>query len=136
VWIEDLGLLACPRTRSALELADIRRRADDGEILEATLRAQAGLVSNHRWYPALLPEHGLQRELGLQVTVLDAGAGHNYRIIDKRDPAYEIHDLFDRNGYGGRAHRRALEGSRSISAAESASTGFGSRARATAARLA
>jgi uncharacterized protein YbaR (Trm112 family) len=111
MWTEDLDLLACPRTGAALRLAEVTTRADDDEVLEGTLEAPDGttypIVNG---IPRFVEDTGYNASWDYKWTALDAGAGHNYRIIDKDDPAYEIHDLFDRNGHGGQAHRQAQGG--------------------------
>jgi SAM-dependent methyltransferase len=43
-------------------------------------------------------------------TAIDRGRGINYRILDKQDPAYELHDLYDRNSHEGRAFVRMRNG--------------------------
>lgn len=46
-------------------------------------------------------------------TAIDQGRGLNYRIIDQSDPAYAVHDLFDRNSHGGSAFAR-MRGGRAV----------------------
>jgi SAM-dependent methyltransferase len=41
---------------------------------------------------------------------IDRGRGLNHLILDKRDPAYELHDVYDRNSHGGRAFNRTKGG--------------------------
>jgi SAM-dependent methyltransferase len=43
-------------------------------------------------------------------TEIDKGRGLNHAIINKADPAYEIHDIYDRNSHGGRAFGRMKGG--------------------------
>jgi SAM-dependent methyltransferase len=44
-------------------------------------------------------------------TAIDRGLALNYRILDKNDPAYALHDIYDRNSHGGRAFT-AMRGGR------------------------
>lgn len=46
-------------------------------------------------------------------TEIDRGRGLNYKIIDKADPAYGIHDIYDRNAHDGTAFER-MRGGRAI----------------------
>ncbi|MEZ5909462.1 MAG: methyltransferase domain-containing protein [Hyphomicrobiaceae bacterium] len=46
-------------------------------------------------------------------TEIDRGRGLNYRIIDPSDPAYDIHDIYDRNSHDGEAFKR-MRGGRAI----------------------
>lgn len=46
-------------------------------------------------------------------TAIDRGRGLNFRILDKTDPAYELHDLYDRNSHGGTAFAR-MRGGRAL----------------------
>jgi SAM-dependent methyltransferase len=107
----DLDLLRCPETGDALRIAGTTGRGSDGEILDGTLESDEG-----RRYPV---RDGIPRFVELDPenptwdykwSHLDRGQGLNYRIIDRDDPAYEIHDLFDRNSHGGRAFAAAEGG--------------------------
>ncbi len=105
----DLELLRSPSTGLPLQLADVRETAADGEILEATLADTAG---GHEFpirngIPRFVGGTGYNETWDFKWRTLDGGRGLNYRIIDKADPAYQIHDLFDRNGYDGAVYRRA-----------------------------
>ncbi len=105
----DLGLLRSPCTGHNLVLSDVRGRAPDDEILEGDLidsdSGQRFPIRNG--IPRFIDDAKYNPTWDFKWQVLDAGRGLNYRIIDKADPAYQIHDLFDRNGYGGEVYRRA-----------------------------
>jgi SAM-dependent methyltransferase len=111
MYESDIPLLVCPLTFEHLRLVDVMTRDEDGEVIDATLEA---VGSGHR-YPV---RNGIPRFADASAnatweykwTEIDRGQGLNYRIIDRDDPAYEIHDLFDRNGHGGRAHAKARGG--------------------------
>jgi len=108
MYRDDLSLLCCPVTADPLELVDIVEDAD-GEIITGTLRSAPG----GRRYPIV---NGIPRFVepstynsswDYKWTTIDQGKGLNYRILDTNDPAYRIHDLFDRNDHDGRAYRHA-----------------------------
>ena len=47
-------------------------------------------------------------------SVIDRGRALNHLVLDRNDPAYELHDIYDRNSHGGRAFehmrgRQAIE---------------------------
>ena len=89
----------------------MERSSEDGEILEATLVSTDGtqyVVRNG--IPRFTADTRYNSSWDYKWTSLDGGAGHNYRILDREDPAYGMHDLFDRNAHGGRAHERARGG--------------------------
>jgi SAM-dependent methyltransferase len=108
MYSHDIELLCCPATGERLELIDGVADAD-GEIVTGKLRS----VPGGRLYPI---RNGIPRFVELDTynmtwdykwTRIDQGKGLNYRILDKNDPAYAIHDLFDRNGHRGRAFQFA-----------------------------
>ena len=108
---QDVEILRCPVTGEELRLAEMSRRGPDGEVLEGLLASTGGLQ-----YPV---RNGIPRFVELdrdnptwdyKWTQLDRGRGLNYHIIDRDDPAYETHDLFDRNSHDGRAYSRASGG--------------------------
>jgi ubiquinone/menaquinone biosynthesis C-methylase UbiE len=92
-----------------LRISNITKEDSDGEIIEAEL---TGTISSNRYpvsngIPRFVKDSEYNRTWDYKWTAIDRGAGHNYRIADKSDPAYEIHDLFDRNSHGGKAYRYA-----------------------------
>jgi SAM-dependent methyltransferase len=106
---KDVDLLRSPGTRRPLRVVEVQETASDGEILEAhLLDAESGLrypVTNG--IPRFVERGTYNGSWDFKWRVLDGGRGLNYRIIDKADPAYQVHDLFDRNGYGGDVYTRA-----------------------------
>ena len=108
MYIDDLSLLCCPVTSEPLEFVDAVEDAN-GEIVTGALRS----VPSGKLYPIL---NGIPRFVepstynsswDYKWISIDGGKGLNYRILDKNDPAYRIHDLFDRNDHGGEAFRHA-----------------------------
>lgn len=108
MYAEDLPLLCCPQTRESLELIDAVEDSD-GEIITGKLRS----IGSGKTYPII---NGIPRFVepstynqswDYKWTSIDQGKGLNYKILDKNDPAYHIHDLFDRNDHGGQAYRHA-----------------------------
>jgi SAM-dependent methyltransferase len=105
----DVDLLRSPKSGRPLRLVDVRQTTSDGDILDAHLLDEEDSTR----YPIT---NGIPRFVGPGIynkswdfkwRVLDGGRGLNYRIIDKGDPAYQVHDLFDRNAYGGEVYARA-----------------------------
>ena len=106
----DLELLRSPSSGRPLHLVEITETAADGEILEAALvdPGDDQRFSIRNGIPRFIDNPGCYNETwDFKWRVLDGGRGLNYRIIDKTDLAYQIHDLFDRNGYGGSVYSRA-----------------------------
>lgn len=112
MYENDLEYLAEPFTQSVFQVGRVDQRAADGEVLEGTLLS----VDSGREYPI---RNGIPRFVSdatynqtwdFKWTELDAGRGLNYRIIDKNDPAYQVHDLFDRNSHRGEVYKRATGG--------------------------
>ncbi|RLJ68007.1 class I SAM-dependent methyltransferase [Sulfurisoma sediminicola] len=112
MYTEDVSLLVCPRTGNSLEIAEIAKSASDGELLEATLRTSDGThtYAVRNGIPRFVDDIGYNPTWDFKWRVLDGGRGLNYRIIDKSDPAYQIHDLFDRNAHGGGAYEHGRGG--------------------------
>jgi SAM-dependent methyltransferase len=108
VYLDDVNLLCCPATTEPLELVDAVMDAD-GEIVSGELRsAPSGkLYPIRNGIPRFVQPSAYNSSWDYKWTAIDRGKGLNYRILDKNDPAYRIHDLFDRNDHGGRAFRHA-----------------------------
>lgn len=109
---QDVGLLVCPKTLRSLVVANVSERGPDGEIEEAILKEpESGRTYPIRGgIPRFVDDAEYNKTWDFKWRMLDGGCGHNYRIIDKSDPAYQVHDLFDRNGYGGAVYERARGG--------------------------
>ena len=102
----DLDLLRDPATGSRLDL-ETTRRSEAGEVLEGELVAGERRYPIRNGIPRFVDDPSYNASWNYTWTEIDAGRGLNYRIVDRSDPAYEIHDLFDRNGHDGRAWRGA-----------------------------
>ena len=106
---KDVDLLRSPGTRRPLRVVEVQETASDGEILDAHLldAEERPPLPYHEWHSPLCRAGTYNGSWDFKWRVLDGGRGLNYRIIDKADPAYQVHDLFDRNGYGGEVYTRA-----------------------------
>lgn len=109
MYSEDLHLLCCPASHAALVISRVDETAPDGEILRGELRADG---PGHTYpiengIPRFVANTGYNRSWDYKWTRIDQGRGLNYRILDKQDPAYRIHDIFDRNAHGGMAFEHA-----------------------------
>lgn len=110
MYEDDLALLRCPKSGQMLALADITERATDGEIIEGTLAADGNTYRIANGIPRFADDVSYNPTWDYKWRVLDAGAAYNYRIIDKNDRAYSIHDIFDRNNHDGHGFRAATDG--------------------------
>lgn len=111
MYESDLGLLRCPASGATLNIARVDATADDGEILEGELASGGG---GHTYpitngIPRFVERSSYNESWDYKWTAIDRGRGLNYRIADKSDPAYELHDIFDRNSHGGRAWDHARD---------------------------
>lgn len=109
MFADDVKYLCCPLTRESLEISRISLKDRDGEILEGEL---ASKISGNKYrisngIPRFLEDSQYNETWDYKWTAIDQGQGLNYRITDKNDPAYEIHDIFDRNNHGGQAYQYA-----------------------------
>lgn len=113
----DASDLACISCGAALSIERRDRIEDDAYLIDGLL----GCGSCGRTYPvrrgiARFTDSiaGYNRSWNYKWEVLDRGRALNHAILDKADPAYALHDIYDRNSHGGRAFdhmrgRRALE---------------------------
>ena len=99
----DLSLLCCPHSKGALSIETVTTRGDGGEILEGVLRAGERRYPIRRGIPRFVDDVSHNPTWDYKWRVLDGGRGLNYRILDRTDPAYSIHDIYDRNDHGGDA---------------------------------
>ena len=108
----DIELLACPKTGRKLVLSEVASRELDGEIVKGQLKepTEGRLYEIRNGIPRFIDDLEYNKTWDFKWRVLDAGRGLNYRIIDKADPAYQVHDLFDRNGYDGAVYEHARNG--------------------------
>jgi SAM-dependent methyltransferase len=107
VYEEDLHFLRCPKTKSPLTIAGVSARSADGEIIEGELIGPTGSYPISNGIPRFVRDISYNESWDFKWRVLDGGRAFNYRIIDKTDPAYAIHDIFDRNDHGGPAYKHA-----------------------------
>lgn len=106
MYAEEINYLCCPLTKERLRIEEISVQEADGEILEGKL---ASILSGNIYQiingiPRFVKDKEYNKTWDYKWTAIDAGKGLNYRVADKNDPAYEIHDIFDRNNYGGQAY--------------------------------
>ena len=114
--LTDVTELACPSCRGDLSISEMVSVENDRELIAGTLRCapcrwrircgrHPTICRRYRWY---------NPSWNYKWTTIDRGRGLNHLILDKWDPAYELHDLYDRNSHGGSAFaymrgRRAIE---------------------------
>jgi ubiquinone/menaquinone biosynthesis C-methylase UbiE/uncharacterized protein YbaR (Trm112 family) len=109
MFAEDIKFLCCPLTKEFLIINQVLKTDIDGEILEGELKS----ISSAKIYPITngIPRFVFNKQYNAtwdyKWTQIDKGQGLNYRITNKLDSAYQIHDLFDRNSHGGAAYQHA-----------------------------
>ena len=104
MYIEDAKLLCCPVCRGDLHSSQIIEADADGEIVSGALDCECGKSYAIRsGIPRFVDDTAYNRSWDYKWVEIDGGKGLNYKIIDKNDPAYRIHDLFDRNSHDGKA---------------------------------
>ncbi len=106
MYAEDVKYLCCPLTGEDLEICEISEKdSSDGEILsgelKSTLSGKRYSISNG--IPRFILDKTYNATWEYKWTHIDAGRGINFRIADKNDIAYQMHDIFDRNNHGGKA---------------------------------
>ena len=112
MFINDISELVCPDCRSELAWREIEDCESD-DVASGTLAC----TSCSKNYPV---RNGIARFIcdikeynatwNYKWNEIDRGRGLNYKIIEKSDPAYEIHDIYDRNSHNGRAFTRMRDG--------------------------
>ena len=109
MYREDISLLCCPKTKEDLVWSVIYKEDNDGDVIEGELvSGQTGHVYKVKnGIPRFVDSLEYNKSWDYKWTVLDAGRGLNYLITDKNDSAYSLHDLFDKNSYGGDSHSMA-----------------------------
>lgn len=107
--------LACTVCKGDLDWRE-KAQVDGDDVIDGTLfcvacskdfRVERGIA---RFVDGL---DGYNRSWNYKWTAIDRGRGLNHAIIDKADPAYEIHETYDRNSHGGHAFRK-MRGGRAI----------------------
>jgi SAM-dependent methyltransferase len=109
MFASDVELLRSPKNGKMLRLTDVSETTSDGEVIEGYLVDQANETKYpiRNGIPRFVDQGSYNQSWDFKWRALDGGRGLNYRIIDKNDPAYQVHDLFDRNGYGDEVYKRA-----------------------------
>jgi SAM-dependent methyltransferase len=114
--LSDVSELACTACHSHLSISENIRSDADRYLIEGTLRcAGCGISFPVRGgIPRFLRDvAGYNASWSYKWTEIDRGRGLNYLILDKDNPAYDLHDVYDRNSHGGRAFN-AMRGGRAI----------------------
>jgi SAM-dependent methyltransferase len=108
MYSEDVTLLACPWCHAELRCSNIPERGEDGEILEGAVVCIGcdRKYAVHDGIPRLADNVAYNWTWDYKWVEIDRGRGLNYKILDKSDPAYRIHDLYDRNSHGGNAYSK------------------------------
>ncbi|HSL22715.1 MAG TPA: methyltransferase domain-containing protein [Vicinamibacterales bacterium] len=114
--LSDVVDLVCPACHADLALTECGPRSGN-EIIDARLSCTrcASLYPVERGIPRFVDNvPGYNASWNYKWTRIDRGRGLNHLILDKSDPAYALHDIYDRNSHGGRAFdhmrgRRAIE---------------------------
>ena len=111
--LSDLQHLVCPTCQTDLRLHTATRTEAQRYLIQGTLLCD----SCQQQYPV---ERGIPRFVagltGYNATwnykweVIDRGRALNHAILDRSNPAYELHDIYDRNSYDGRAFERMRHG--------------------------
>src|SRR5579859_8033957 len=101
MYDEQATLLLCPRSGRDLHVSEVTARASDGEIIDGVLSSGDSVYPVRGGIPRFIDDTSYNPTWDIKWREIDGGRGLNFKIIDKSDPAYSIHDLFDRNGYGG-----------------------------------
>jgi SAM-dependent methyltransferase len=110
MYEDDLSLLVCPTTRAPLKFAAGCERTPGGEIIRGELVGGVRPYPIRDGIPRFVEPSTYNESWDFKWRALDGGRGLNYRIIDKSDSAYQTHDLFDRNGYGGAVYETSRAG--------------------------
>ena len=105
---QDIQLMCCPTCRADLHVSAIAERDDGDEILSGTIACAACAKSYAigNGIPRFTDDTAYNQSWDYKWVEIDRGRGLNYQILDKNDPAYRIHDLFDRNSHGGNAYAK------------------------------
>jgi len=112
--LTDLAELEAPCCHAPLAVDATDRTAGDNRyLIDGMLRC----ASCSKSYPVrngiprfVDPASGYNASWNYKWTQLDRGRGLNYAILNPNDPAYQLHDIYDRNSHGGRAFARMRGG--------------------------
>jgi SAM-dependent methyltransferase len=110
MYEKDLKLLCCPETGGILRLLEATAFNSDEEILEGVIGTDSKRYLITNGIPRFVDDVSYNASWDFKWRVLDNGQGLNYRIIDKGNSAYNIHDIYDRNSHDGKAFNRMVNG--------------------------
>jgi SAM-dependent methyltransferase len=116
VLLTDVADLVSPCCREPLSVAETLATQDDRYLIEGSLACSrcARRFPVRGAIPRLLPgDIGENASWNYKWREIDRGRGLNHAIIDRNDPAYALHDIYDRNSHGGRAFQ-GMRGGRAI----------------------
>jgi len=114
--IDDARELVCTSCQGDLVVAETTLVEGARELIEGTLRCRLCAASYPvtRGIPRFLDSvRGYNRSWNYKWEAIDRGRGLNHAILDKDNPAYALHDIYDRNSHGGRAFA-PMRGGRAI----------------------
>jgi SAM-dependent methyltransferase len=108
VLFGDVQDLVCTSCRGDLSVTDTGRTEADKYLIEGTLScAGCGKEFPVRGGVARFLDGIAGYNVGWNYkwAAIDRGRGLNHAILDISDPAYDLHDIYDRNDHGGEAFR-------------------------------
>lgn len=96
-----LGILLCPDCQGQLKLSNEKTEA--GDILSGDFNC---LSCGQRYpiidgIPRFIKDKNYNKSWDFKWIEIDKGRGLAYLSVDKSDPAYDIHGIFDKNSYDG-----------------------------------
>lgn len=103
--ISSLDILRCPGCQGTLRLKD--ERQEGGDILQGTLTCSScdcdyAVVDG---IPRFVSNKNYNKSWDFKWLEIDKGRGLAYLSVDKNDPAYDIHGIFDKNSYDGEPYK-------------------------------
>ncbi len=96
-----LSMLHCPICQGGFVLNNEILKAQDivkGDLCCDTCNSRYPVIDG---IPRFVSDKNYNKSWDFKWTNIDAGKGLAYLSLDKNDPAYEIHGIFDKNSYGG-----------------------------------
>src|SRR3989338_8965105 len=96
-----LDIICCPDCQKSLKLSNEKKNSRD--ILEGNLQC---FTCNSDYLiidgiPRFVSDKNYNKSWDFKWSKIDGGRGLAYLSIDKNDPAYDIHGIFDKNSYNG-----------------------------------
>jgi SAM-dependent methyltransferase len=104
--LADVDDLICPSCAGHLSVSETHRTEAGSFLIEGSLACAACSrhYPVHRGIPRFLDGiAGYNPSWNYKWTAIDRGRGLNHLVLDKSNPAYALHDIYDRNSHGGRA---------------------------------